>query len=152
MRICPNCNAPTRAPRLGTVRRRTCGECGWGTGSEPLGARERPAPSVPTLALMWVGAAVVIVGPYLAFIHYMPMEASGHFLHFCLGMVLYLGMSNVFSPSYDSSDVGWCGGLIDNPFSYSDDWNRFMRSIVLFLLPGKIVGAAVRGTYRSLNS
>jgi hypothetical protein len=152
MRICPNCNAPTRAPRLGTVRKRSCGECGWGENTERRGSRVASAPSAPVLALMWIGAAVVIVGPYLAFTHYMPLEASTHFLQFCVGMALYLGMSNAFSPAYDSSDVGWCGGLIDNPFSYTDDWNRFMRSVVLFLLPGKIVGAAVRGTYRTIKA
>jgi hypothetical protein len=152
MRVCPNCNAQTREPRRGSGHQRHCGDCGWGVGVEKATSRRAAPPSVPMLTLLWIGSAVVLVGSFLGFAHLAPDLAQTHVPHFLGGLALYLAASNVFNPSYDSSDVGWCGGLVDNPFSYSDDWNRGMRSLVFFFLPGKLVGAAVRGTYRVVTA
>jgi hypothetical protein len=109
-------------------------------------------PPLPLLALLWVGALAVLLGSYLGFRHLAPGLAASHLPHFLGGLALYLAASNVFNPTYDASDVGWFGGLVDNPFSWSDDYNRSMRGLVIFFLPGKLVGAALRGTYRLLTA
>ncbi len=56
---------------------------------------------------------------------------------------IYLFISVIFAPTYDSNEVGFLGGYVDNPFSLHDDWERQKRLWFFLLLPGKTVWAAV---------
>ena len=38
-----------------------------------------------------------------------------------------------------TDNLGWAGGLIDNPFRFSDDINRFLVFLQVFFLPGKLM-------------
>ncbi len=44
-----------------------------------------------------------------------------------------------FRPLPDTSNMGWLGGMMDNPFRWSDDLNRFMLFLKIVLWPGMIV-------------
>ena len=46
-------------------------------------------------------------------------------------------------PEPDYSNLGWFGGLIDNPFRYSDDLNRGLAFLFTFLWPGRFVANAL---------
>jgi len=48
-----------------------------------------------------------------------------------------------FRPEPDTSNMGWCGGVLDNPFRYSDDINRFLLGLKIILLPGVFVADSV---------
>ncbi len=52
-------------------------------------------------------------------------------------LLLYLIISWVLHPKPDQSNIGWAGGLIDNPFRWSDDMNRLLLLFQLILWPGK---------------
>ena len=57
--------------------------------------------------------------------------------------LLYLMLGYFVHPKPDPSNLGWLGGLMDHPFRYSDDINRFLLSLMIVLLPGRFVSEAV---------
>lgn len=59
-------------------------------------------------------------------------------------LVLYLLGAHWLIPDGDTSNFGWFGGLFDNPFRWSDDWNRFLIFLWLFLLPGRFISIGLR--------
>ncbi|MBM4367419.1 MAG: hypothetical protein FJ102_14500, partial [Deltaproteobacteria bacterium] len=72
-------------------------------------------------------------------------------LHYLGFLAAYVVISNLFTPSYDASDLGWGGGTIDNPFSHTDDQNRFLRNLAFFLFPGKLVWWTLRLTWAAIG-
>lgn len=61
------------------------------------------------------------------------------FLYFLIGVFIYLILTFLLEPEPDDRNVGWLGGLVDNPFRISDDFNRFLYFLIVLLLPGKLV-------------
>jgi hypothetical protein len=51
---------------------------------------------------------------------------------------IYLALSYYIYPDPDLSDLGWFGGLMNNPFRYSDNINRQLLFLYVVLLPGRI--------------
>lgn len=51
-------------------------------------------------------------------------------------VIAYCLLGFFLRPEPDTSNMGWLGGLIDNPFRYSDDINRFLLFLKIFLVPG----------------
>jgi hypothetical protein len=66
-------------------------------------------------------------------------------------LVFYLLLSYLLTPRPESSNLGWLGGLINNPFRISDNINRFLVFFYLFLLPGKLMVFAIQPFYRLLK-
>jgi hypothetical protein len=60
-----------------------------------------------------------------------------------LGTFFYLLTGYFIMPRPDFSNIGWFGGLIDNPFRISDDWNRWLLFIRIALLPGRLWAMAL---------
>lgn len=54
-------------------------------------------------------------------------------------LVVYLIISWVLHPKPDQSNMGWAGGIIDNPFRWSDDMNRMLLFFLVILSPGKLM-------------
>ncbi len=52
---------------------------------------------------------------------------------------LYCVISYYIVPKPDYSNVGWFGGLVDNPFRYSDDLNRILILFMVILYPGRFL-------------
>lgn len=53
-------------------------------------------------------------------------------------------------PYADTSNLGWLGGLVDDPFRWSDDWNRSMIFLKILLMPGRFVGRSFVNTVLTL--
>ncbi|MBE8970612.1 hypothetical protein IQ277_31700 [Nostocales cyanobacterium LEGE 12452] len=53
--------------------------------------------------------------------------------------ILYVMISHFIAAKPETSNMGWAGGLIDNPFRISDDYNRLLLIFQVLLLPGKII-------------
>lgn len=62
------------------------------------------------------------------------------------GTILYLVAGFFIHPQPDTSNIGWLGGLIDHPFRYSDDVNRFLLFLMIFLWPGRFVSESLVDT------
>lgn len=146
-----------------------CPTCGWGL--DPTGsAAVDEGPWVPKgadwlkLGLLWAVSVAVLVGPFFALwfgarsvldvaaAHARsPVEPFHHGLivHYWWIMLVYLLVAALFTPKYDSSDLGLFGSpFLDNPFSWSDDYNRFMMGLFFLLVPGKLVIITLKNTYR----
>ncbi|MEZ6183797.1 MAG: hypothetical protein R3F62_02175 [Planctomycetota bacterium] len=89
-----------------------------------------------------VGLAILIFGVY-------QVPTTGHNLGVTAAVTFsYLGFAWLVRPQADLSNLGWAGGLLDNPFRYSDDINRSMLFLSLVLWPGRLIsdsfGAGIR--------
>lgn len=55
------------------------------------------------------------------------------------GLLVYLGVAWFFRPEPNYNNLGWAGGLLDDPFKFSDGQNRFLLQLKILLLPGLFV-------------
>lgn len=92
----------------------------------------------------WVIYVTAFIGLLLAgFVLFLifqsrPRDAGTWVLRLCL-FAAYVIASHFLNPMPDRSNIGWAGGLIDNPFRISDDFNRALLLFQLLLLPGKLI-------------
>ncbi|MFN7144045.1 MAG: hypothetical protein ACK4YP_09730 [Myxococcota bacterium] len=114
-----------------------CPACGTGLPTLASGS------SGAALAVGWALTLATAGGPWL----YLEVGLGPY----VLGWVAYVVMANLLTPSVDTNDLGWGGGLWDNPFSYSDDRNRFLYTLALVLWPGKLVWWTLRLTWRAIG-
>ncbi len=99
------------------------------------------------LVLGWLVTSAVVLGPL-----YFLREIDVNPLRYLGFLLVYVIVCNLFTPSYDTGDLGWGGGTVDNPFSYSDDQNRFWRNIAMLMYPGKLVWWTLRLTWRAIGT
>lgn len=73
-------------------------------------------------------------------------------------LALYILTGHFVTAKPNYTNVGWLGGVIDNPFRISDDYNRWLVFIEVILLPGKLMAYSlimswllVRHLYKKLN-
>jgi hypothetical protein len=59
------------------------------------------------------------------------------------GTLIYVAVAYLFRPDPDMGNLGWCGGLMDNPVRWSDDANRFLLALAIFLGPGRFVAESI---------
>jgi hypothetical protein len=113
------------------------------TGGFKLGPEDKPPASrlaiilclVCSLGLLGLEAYVVhSVAPALSFAGWLITLAV---------TVVYLMVGYFVRPEPDTSNLGWCGGLMDNPFRYSDDINRFLLFLQVVLLPGRFIAQSL---------
>lgn len=64
----------------------------------------------------------------------------------------YLLISPLVQPKPDYSNVGWLGGLVDHPFRFSDDINRFLIFALVVLWPGRFAVTATRDGLKALTA
>ena len=62
----------------------------------------------------------------------------------------YVFAGGVLRPNPDTSDLGWFGGAVDNPFSFSDDRNRFLLGLQIVLLPGRLMSWSIVSAVRTV--
>jgi hypothetical protein len=103
-------------------------------GSFEFGGRQPDRPNksailVRTVVLLVLGVALVVWA--------MAEGVAAHKLGYGLGGVaVYLLAGWTFRPIPDTGNMGWLGGLVDNPFRFSDDINRFLIFLKIFMFPG----------------
>jgi len=66
------------------------------------------------------------------------------------GLVVYVLAGHFVRVEPDMEDLGLFGGLVDNPLSLSDDYNRFLVFLQVVLLPGRLIAASLLGLGRLL--
>src|SRR5262245_30819608 len=105
-------------------------------GSVELGGGDAPRPSLGwTLVKVAVAVALVVGAWRLAVSFEWPLgdpRLQG-------AAVSYLLLAWLIRPAPDTSNLGWFGGLVDDPFRVTDDWNRLLLWLGLLLLPGRVV-------------
>lgn len=109
-----------------------------------VGTRRAPTSPPGWVLLRLAGAASLLVGAAYLVFGKLGVAGTTHNLAVA-GVValVYLVAGYALRPEPDMSNVGWCGGLIDNPFRWSDDWNRNLLFLAVVLLPGRFVAEAL---------
>lgn len=111
------------------------------TGSIELGGETRPSRASGLQVLFQLALAGLLVGGALWLVFGpIGVERTSHNLTVALVITFsYLGIAWLIRPRPDMSNLGWGGGLIDDPFRYSDDLNRNLLFFSLLLMPGRFV-------------
>lgn len=93
----------------------------------------------------WLIYAVTLIGLLLAGIgfywvfHNGPHDGAGTVIVRLCCFAVYVLTSHLSNSTPESTNMGWAGGLIDNPFRVSDDLNRLLLLLQVLLLPGKLI-------------
>jgi hypothetical protein len=87
-------------------------------------------------------SSLLIAGFYFVLHEYIA-ASDKKMLHGTLGLIIYSSISYFFRPEPDMNNLGYFGGLINRPFDYSDDWNRFLLWLKIILLPGVIISESI---------
>jgi len=66
--------------------------------------------------------------------------------------LVYLIAGYFIHPKPDTSNLGWAGGLIDNPFRISDDLNRTLLFLKILLFPGRFVSESIARMVRLVRN
>ena len=156
-----------------------CEHCGWGkeqleqkeTAHAPdLGPEPDSAPATwLKLGGLWALSAAMVIVPYVLIIQIPSLfssaypelfdarEATARMVEalnptYWVIAAMYTGICALLQPpSVDWNDMGWFGGLVNNPFSFSDDVNRQKLWLLLLMLPGKIIVVTLTATYRLIR-
>ena len=56
---------------------------------------------------------------------------------------IYLAIAYFINPKPDMDNVGFFGGLMDHPFRFSDDINRYLLGLKIILWPGRFVSQSI---------
>ncbi len=64
-------------------------------------------------------------------------------LIYLIVMFIYCLIGYFIVPKPDYENIGWLGGLMDHPFRFSDDLNRFLIFLSAILYPGRFIGTTV---------
>jgi len=68
-------------------------------------------------------------------------------LIFAAAMFGYGLLGHLVQPSVDTDNLGWAGGLMNNPFRFSDNIERGKLKLLIVLFPGRLIGAALFETF-----
>jgi hypothetical protein len=107
-------------------------------GGRARGGRSRTAVLVClVIALTALGVA--------AWMLWRPLDAgaAGRVLPFVIGSTVYLLAGYFIHPEPDMGNVGWLGGMMDNPFRISDDVNRMLMGAWVLLWPARFIAESL---------
>jgi hypothetical protein len=111
--------------------------------------REPDSPKNKYLLLHFSIAVVTLLAGEYTYLHYAnvgPMNLDFWIFNGILSIYLVCGYYINITP--ETSNLGWVPFIIDNPFRFSDDFNRFSIFIMIILFPGKYVSSSLVRYYR----
>ena len=109
---------------------------------------EPPEPSGSYLVLRGLVAAASIAA-WTWFLWSQVTTGTGLVLGVALSLA-YLYVAYWLRPSPDVNNLGLWGTMIDHPFRFSDDVNRMLMFLYVFLWPGRFIAATVIDVLDSL--
>jgi hypothetical protein len=89
-----------------------------------------------------IGVILAGIGLYLILHSYAHVGVGIVIVRLCF-FALYVIVSHLFTATPERTNMGWLGGLVDNPFRISDDFNRLILLLQILLLPGKLIALAL---------
>jgi hypothetical protein len=108
-------------------------------GSVETGRRARAGRPRGQVLLRFVLAVLLLGMAFDQLMGLFRVQDEGAVLKVATGVAIYLLLGYTVHPKPDPSNVGWLGGVIDHPFRYSDDINRFLFFLLLLLWPARFV-------------
>lgn len=117
---------------------------------EKTADRQSPNKSAPSQPLpFWVLLGFIVALVALGIPFYLanfPTQWQENWILYAgigIGEMIYLMVAFLIQPEPDTSDMGWFGGLINNPFRITDNFNRFLLFLKIMLLPGRLIAQAI---------
>lgn len=155
--ICPKCGSEISVRGSRYDLRHGCPVCGWARGRskgwEKTRGEGQYEVSYAQWVVCWILAVAFVFGPYVTIWVLQPAWATPGFFfkYYWIGWGIYLVLALVLTPNPNMENIGYFHGLIDKPFDFSDDYNRFLVFLTIVLTPGKIVIGALWRTPRYLK-
>jgi hypothetical protein len=72
-------------------------------------------------------------------------------LNWLLVFITYFIFAYLLRPEPTPGNMGWFGGLIDNPFRITDDINRIIFFLMLFLIPGRVILTSFAYSFQAIR-
>jgi len=104
--------------------------------------RELTGRSNGLIIFNFILSIAVLSLPFLGFEQY-PLAIPKKYLLVLILESVYILAGYYFHPKSNSSNYGWMGGLMDNPFRISDDINRALLTFKIILYPGRMLGTFI---------
>ncbi len=90
-----------------------------------------------------IAAFAMTAGLFWLPFHFLPLT-GWHSVAVASGIVLiYVGLAFFFVPRANTDNMGWLGGMVDDPFHISDDWNRSLMFYYAVLGPGRFIAGTL---------
>ncbi len=110
----------------------------------------RPDPVDPVILVIKLIISAFITG----FVFWATMNgyySLSRTVTFIVIVSIYCLVSYIIVPRPAESNLGWLGGLFDNPFRYSDDINRMLLFMRVILLPGRFIATTLVQTIAAVS-
>jgi len=92
---------------------------------------------------LFVSLLIISAYYFLMYKYMVPIQGKRVLIKATIGLVIYSVVAYLIRPKPDMNNLGYFGGLINRPFDYTDDWNRFLLNLKVLLLPGVIISEAI---------
>jgi hypothetical protein len=89
------------------------------------------------VVIVLVSAAWWLAWPYL------PLEGFQRGVLLVGVTLIYVSLGYLVRPEPNFENMGWLGGVVDNPVRYSDDINRTLLTVRILLDPGRFVAVSL---------
>jgi hypothetical protein len=122
------------------------------TGSVELGRSKRPPRSNGAILVRFIFTVMIVGGLYLLLFTKMYEPSLKNLAMTTSILLVYCIIAYLVRPEPDTSNIGWLGGVMDDPFRYSDDINRFLLFLKAFLLPGVFLAESIIDATRLIRS
>jgi hypothetical protein len=109
-------------------------------GVRESGGRDRSRWAV---LVCFIVAVLLIAGGAYAIFHFGGALWQQKMLLIGTAFAFYLLLAFFLRPQADMDNIGWLGGLMDHPFRFSDDINRFLLFFQIALFPGRFVAESI---------
>ncbi|MEQ8784675.1 MAG: hypothetical protein RIC55_00175 [Pirellulaceae bacterium] len=93
--------------------------------------------------LKLVGLAVMLPVGFVLVVPLIPLPMWQALVVSSGVLMIYVGLAFFFRPEPDTDNMGWGGGLLNDPFHYSDDINRSLFTLHCVLGPGRFAAETV---------
>jgi len=90
-----------------------------------------------------IAATLMSAGLFWLPFHFLPLTGWQSVVIAAGIALLYVGISFFLVPHANTDNLGWLGGMIDDPFHISDDWNRSLMFWNAALGPGRFIAGTM---------
>jgi len=98
-----------------------------------------PSRSNGMITLRFVISFTCIVYVYFSLFTSVSSITLENFIIPSILLLFYCLLGFFIRPKPDTSNMGWAGGLINNPFRITDNWNRKLMFFKIVLMPGAFI-------------
>jgi hypothetical protein len=119
-----------------------------------VGSIQREKQTIKYISLPLVLIKIIISAFFVFGLFYLTVWQNLSIINiliFIIILIFYCVISYQVIPRPDTTNMGLLGGLIDHPFKYTDDMNRFLLLLSVLMYPGRFVSTTIMQTLMLLK-